>query len=68
MNLSENQSWVLRFLKLKIFLGDCKSNFINYMDTTTLYTCEPNMGLVFTGPQKSYLEANSGKSHLFNNI
>ena len=65
-----------------LFLCDCESNIINYVDNTTLYVCEPNMDLIlsklekdpftaFTWFQNNYLKANSGKSHLlitFDNI
>ena len=58
-----------------LFLSDCETNVINYVDDTTLYACEPNMDLelsklekdtstVFTWFQNNYLKANSGKSHL----
>ena len=58
-----------------LFLSDCETNVINYVDDTTLYACEPNMDLelsklekdtstVFTWFQNNYLNANSGKSHL----
>ena len=29
-----------------LLLRDCESNFINYADDTTLYACEPNVGLL----------------------
>ena len=65
-----------------LFLCDCESNIINYVDNTTLYVCETNMDLIlsklekdpftaFTWFQNNYLKANSGKSHLlitFDNI
>ena len=58
-----------------LFLCDCNSSIINYVDNTTLYACEPNMGLVltklekdtstvFTRFQNTNLKANSRKSHL----
>ena len=58
-----------------LFLWDCESNIINYVDDNTLYAGEPNMDLlltwlekdtstVFTWFQNNYLKANSGKSHL----
>ena len=58
-----------------LFLCDCKSNIINYVDDTTLCACKPNMGLVlsklekdtstvFTWFQNNYLKASSRKSHL----
>ena len=58
-----------------IFLCDCESNIINYVDDTTLCDCEPNMDLVFsklekdtctvfTWFQNNYFKANSRKSHL----
>ena len=58
-----------------LFLCDCETIIINYVDDTTLYACEPNMDLVlsklekdtstvFKWFQNNYLKANSGKSHL----
>ena len=58
-----------------LFLSDCETNVINYVEDTTLYACEPSMDLelsklekdtntVFTWFQNNYLNANSGKSHL----
>ena len=58
-----------------LFLCDCETNIINYVDDSTLYACEPNIDLVlsklekytstvFTWFQKNYLKASSGKSHL----
>ena len=58
-----------------LFIYDCKSNIINYVDDATLYACEPNMDLVlrkhkkhtstvFTWFQNDYLKANSGKSYV----
>ena len=59
-----------------LFLCDCETIIINYADDTTLYACEPNIGLVlsklekdtstvFTWFQNNYLKVNSGKSQLF---
>ena len=59
----------------ELFLYNCESNIINYVDGTTLYDCERNMNLassklkkdnstVFTWFQNNYSKANSGKSHL----
>ena len=58
-----------------LFLCDCETNIVIYVDDTTLYACEPNMDLVlsklekatsavFTWFQNNYLKGNSRKSHL----
>ena len=65
-----------------LFLCDCESSIINYVDDITIYACEPNMDLVlsklekdtsaiFTWFQNNYLKPNGRKSHLlttFDNV
>ena len=58
-----------------LFLCDCESNIVSYVDDAIFYDYEPNMDLVLSKPEKdtstvftwfqnNYLKTNDGKSHL----